>query len=339
MDNRISPSTNQIDHEFAFDPSVFKKLGSVANNIKTVLEQEAFPVDVGQFQEKIFIRWPYFAFEKIYQFEDVLIAPIKPQQQIFFESTPMAAAEASRHLAILGSCALSIEEDSAHYYLAVNARKRIGNNPHRIIVPNQSTSLFALAQKISNRKGLVSAATSLIQGDGEIIFNFQIKYLKLSERSFKRLFKKHLRPTHYNPLNPYYRPLEFKEVSIRGDLLCATLPTIDPIYCAGHFDNAPILPVGVLAYMVGNTIGYFLANTINDAKYRYHLEYALMDIHFPTDNSQIARLLVHYTGSQRGGYSFHCRMESSENQTLNTMQLSFVKHYQLINVAENRSWE
>ena len=317
--------------EFEYDHLAFSQLQYVARNIKKVIK-ESETVDINKIREKIYVDRPYFAFNKIYKYRDILIAPITSQQPTYFESTPISSAEASRHLAILGSCSLSVDETKAQYYMANKARKRASCSIRKISYANQPKLLYVLAKKYCSGKREASAVTSLIEASGIEIFNFQVNYLKLSEQLFEKIFSTHFQTTKKHPLNPYYETLNFQDIKINGSVLHGTLPVINPIYCAGHFERAPILPVGILAYMAINSLGYFLDHITNDPALKYHLKSADMDVFSPTDIKETADLKVRHVGTQNNEYRFVWEMQNRNDKKLNSMDIVFVKHYQLINV-------
>lgn len=331
----MSDSSNNIkcrdESEFKFDHLAFAKLHYVARNIREIIK-ESETVDVNKIKEKIYVDRPYFAFNKIYKYKDILIAPIKSQQQTYFESTPICSAEASRHLAILGSCSLSINEDKAHYYMANRARKRASHGIRKISYSNQPKLLYVLAKKYCSDKREASAVTSLVGASGDEIFNFQVNYVKLSEHLFAKIFGKHLQTTKQHSFNPYCEPLNFQDIKINGSVLHGTLPVVNPVYCAGHFEGAPILPVGMLAYMAINSLGYFLDHITDNPALKYYLKSADMDVFSPTYIKETADLKVSYVGGQNNEYHFIWKMQNRNEKKLNSMDIVFVKHYELINV-------
>ena len=87
-----------------------------------------------------------------------------------------------------------------------------------------------------------------------IIFDFTVGYQIFSDKLFERVFKAHAKPTKQIDYSPYQKVPQFKDIEIKENVMTAILPTMKIEQCAGHFDNFPILPVGVLAYMAINTI-------------------------------------------------------------------------------------
>ncbi len=73
-----------------------------------MLSNQLKEVSIEQILTKICVSPPYFAFQKIYQYQDLLIAPITPEQPQGNELGKISITEAGRHLAILGSCLLAL---------------------------------------------------------------------------------------------------------------------------------------------------------------------------------------------------------------------------------------
>lgn len=324
------------NNNFEFNISNFEKLHLIAKNLPSILLNKSKEIAIPSLLEKIFVSRPYFAFDKIYQFEDILIAPINSEQLIGFESSPMSSAEASRHLAILGSCAIAMNQNDCQYYLAIKARKRAEINTIDKGIFCDSKQFYALAYPLFCNEKEAGAATILVNLEGEIIFNFMVGYKLFSERLFSRVFKPHYKPTENINFSPYREVLKFKDINIDNNILRATLPAMKPIQCAGHFDNFPILPVGILAYMAINTIGVFLNHITHNNNLRYHLVLADMDALFPTSIDQEAELAVTFLGERNDHYSFSWIMNDMQKRALNTMNISFAISHEIFNSSTVR---
>lgn len=319
-----------------FDISYFSKLHSVAKNLSNIIPNFSEEVDIEPLLNKIFVGRPYFAFNKIFQFEDVLIAPIDCEQPIIFESTPMSSAEASRHLAILGSCALAINQENRQYYLAVKARKRVNEN-YSINKNSKKTfgKLFVLGLPIFIDDKEAGAATILCDFDGNIIFDFVVGYQLFSEKLFGRVFKNHAKTTKEINYNPYHTIPKFKNIKIEHNAMTAILPVMQKEQCAGHFDNFPILPVGVLAYMAINTLEHLLNSITNAHTFKYYLLSAEMDVLSPTSIDEESELEVKYEKNENKKYYFSWTMYSiPARKVLNTMNISFAQQ-KTFNKIEN----
>ena len=318
------------NNDFEFNLSNFNKLHLVAKSLPNILLHNSKEIPINPLLEKIFVSRPYFAFSKIYQSGDILISPVTQEQPIGFESTPMSSAEASRHLAILGSCALAINNEDRQYYLAVKARKKVGIDTINKNIFCSSSQLYVLAMPFFVNEKEAAAITILTNLEGDIIFNFMVGYQLFSEKLFNRVFKKHSKSTESVNYSPYREAFKFKDIVIGNNVLKATLPIMKTEQCAGHFDNFPILPVGVLAYMAINTIGDFLNNITQNTNLRYYLLKAEMDVMAPTYIDEESELIVNYSGREGNQHNFSWVMNSMNSKnTLNTMSVSFFTSHEI----------
>ncbi|MCE3255479.1 MAG: hypothetical protein K0R25_973 [Rickettsiaceae bacterium] len=319
------------DNQFKIEQNDFEQLHEVAKKLPEALLNNPSQLDTNLLLSKIFVSRPYFAFDKIYQFQDILISPVKVEQPVIFESTPMSSAEASRHMAILGSCALAANKEEKQYYLAVKARKRAGVDTPEQNIFRKSEQLYVLAKACSYAEKEASALTCLVTLSGEIIFDFKVGYQLFSEKLFDRVFKKHTKPTQDLELSPYREAFEYKDIRIGNNILSAILPKMKPYQCAGHFKNCPILPVGVLAYMTINTLGKFLNNITQDENLVYYLDSADMDVKAPTFIDEEAKLSIFYKKCENNKYYFSWVMSNfSGDENLNTMEIVFAASHKIV---------
>ena len=78
-------------------------------------------ININDILKKICVSPPYFAFKKIYKYQNYFIAPFRVEQSEHQEGNKISIAESGRHLAIAGSIANAFTTNSKHYYLAMNA--------------------------------------------------------------------------------------------------------------------------------------------------------------------------------------------------------------------------
>jgi hypothetical protein len=298
------------------------KIDLISKNIASILTRNLQEVALEPMLEKIFVSRPYFAFEKIYQYEGAIIAPITPQQVIEFEMTPMSSAEAGRHLAILGSCSLAMDETEKKYYLASKALKKTVNINDNTC--NKSKKLYAVAIAKSSAKMECFADTALVNEDGEIIFYMDISFQKISAKLFNRVFKEHLRPTNHTPANPYIHTPRLQNLVVNGDTIMAELPIMKDEDCAGHFDGAPMLPVGIMSYIITNHIGEFFKKIDGTKENRYHLLSADLQLFEPTNIKNTEFVEMKYDGKIGKVHKISWIVKDQNGKIRNTMQLSFV---------------
>lgn len=310
--------------------SAIPELDEVANDIildffdipSLLANSEKLPIN--SILEKICVSPPYFAFKEIYRYKEFLIAPVIPEQPIGNEITPISSAEASRHLAILGSIVLAFKEEEKKYYLATKAVKKIGDSVDKNTL-DKATKLYAVAVPVSSATRRVSARTFLVTEKGEIIFTFYIEFSKFSEKLFERFFSEHLAITRQVNYNPHAEIIELKDIIIKDNRLTAKLPTIKPEKCAGHFDNAPMLPVGILSYILINTIGKLWSKIEGgDSNIKYYLFSADMTLFAPTNIHREEIVEIDFLGKNGNIYNFSWLVKTQTGEPLNEMKISFV---------------
>ncbi len=313
-----------LDRGFAFNPPDFVRLEYIAKNFPEIFRQSE-EISVDRLLEKISVTPPYFAFSQCYRFEDLLIAPVHREQAIMFEAAPITSAETSRHLAILGSCAIGLEQTERHYYIAHKGRIRAGQQLNSF-TSEVDIPLYAIALPLWHKGKEAAACTMLVTATGEILFQSKIGYQVISRKVFRRIFRDYVSPTEHSLLNPYKSIAMLENVSIDGNVLTAQIPEITPQMCAGHFDDIPMLPIGVFAYMGVNMIGVYLRE-VNGQKSigtdrRYNLVSAELDVYLPvpSGNDGTFRLTCH--GIHKGNYIFSWVTRNSAGESVNRMDIA-----------------
>ena len=94
----------------------YNRLKFVADNLLNILFTKAEEVSISEILKKICVSPPYFAFKKIYRYENILIAHITPEQPMNDEIGYISIGEAGRHMAILGTCVCTFNQNEKHYY-------------------------------------------------------------------------------------------------------------------------------------------------------------------------------------------------------------------------------
>ena len=155
------------------------------------------------------------------------------------EHGPLASAEIGRHLAILGSCALSRQRDANgphDYYLA-----RAAVLERFEALPEPDAPCFLPAEATGE-----NTVNARLYAGREVAATLACDYQVLSSRLFARLFRQHRQPeTPPSSADVYAHPLtlrcQWDERSASGHL-GAVLPGM----CVGHFRDYPALPVARL---------------------------------------------------------------------------------------------
>jgi hypothetical protein len=202
--------------------------------------------------KRIEVREPYFALKDMRVVDPhVLEAKIPVQQPLGREVSPIVAAEAGRHLAILGACAISLAKQNGerYYYLAYGAELE------RACMQTKGTEhsyLYAKAQPrvLSDRLSL--AQCDLSTEDGTIVYKILVNYLMIPEKVFLKRYgkmKSEMRSSvrDFAPFdvkdqnafvslrkNPYNTNYPFQTMEVTSNKLTASLGLIEKDKCKGH---------------------------------------------------------------------------------------------------------
>lgn len=253
-----------FNQEFSLEGSFLFNLFNVEGEdlshdlISTILDKEAKKIEVEEILKKICVSSPYFAFKKIYQYKNFLIAPIKVEQPINNELNSIPIAEAGRHIAILGSVADAINEDSKHYYLATKALMSL----HNI---SKHNDLYVVIESHNSDKKNMNAFGYILDENGSKLYDLKVLYQKLPEKVFCKIFNKYFIQTNEDSeTNPYENiKIVSNDLIIKNDLLTTEVENFLAEDFAGHFKNYPMLPVSISAYIMTYYAGK-LFNKINN---------------------------------------------------------------------------
>lgn len=190
------------------------------------------------------VKAPYNRLDKLEAYEAQGVqARVELEAPMSMELGGPSSAELGRHMAILGSYALARgnQKAGAFYYLAKSARIcRINqqNNynaqgRYRVVAVPQDAKTVEVQAFCDETQDQVA---HLICG-----------YQKLSPRLFDRLFSQYKNENNSDPkISPYGTAVEWKELHLEDREGRATIETVSPQMCVGHFHDYPALPVAVL---------------------------------------------------------------------------------------------
>jgi len=230
-----------------------------------------------------------------------ILAKVKNEFLSLNECGPISCSEAGRHLAILGSIALSMQSNSKNYYLAKHAsitRKTLLTKELNAL--QLETKLVSLGKRDGEIFGIVS------DGSNNIYYEATIQYQVLSQQLFSKLFSTHkyVKDIH-NERSPYQFRRKLSDVSISSNKITGEYGIILPGECEGHFKNYPALPVAVIGNIIGELcIKLFLFNNLQFSKaiilkadmnaYRlaFHKEYLTFKA-IVVENDYGKRMLIH----------------------------------------------
>jgi hypothetical protein len=196
------------------------------------------------------VQPPYFALEQLTRSGPDLCAEVAPDPSSPRELGAIGSAELARHLAILGSCAVSfaLGEPGRTYYPVHRARLvHRGPGADRAAAPR--LRLTARCTRLDRKGSIATAVTELLAMDGALVVRFEIDYHVIPEAPFRSLFAAHAEPTGEDakPESPYAAHRPVLAGRFDGERITAELGVVEPAMCLGHFRGYPAFPVSIMA--------------------------------------------------------------------------------------------
>lgn len=262
----------------------------------------------------ICVRDPYFAFQSFNVASQAVMTSVAPEHPLGDELGPIAAAEAGRHLAILGSCAAAMENPirARHYYLAREAYLE-----RTTTLAPQTGLLDARATASFSDKRTARAQCSMWAGADQL-FSLDVSYSVLSEALFQRFYGKHATDLdNVTPIqrpNPYRNSLPLEVLESDDSRLVASLGTISKEACAGHFPRVPCLPVAALMHSLSRAAGALFVQRMG-AAIKYTVEIAEVSARELAMAGSRLQLEASYVGQHTRGDKFQVRA-TTDNGTL-----------------------
>lgn len=239
-----------------------------ASDTKSLNLHASSPVDL------IEVRAPYCALRDVHSPQSGLAhASVQPELPMDMEAGPVCAAEAGRHMAILGSVACATHTSDPRkrlYYLAERALLRA---PEYSDAEGPASLLHVSARCVDSRLRSARSECELRLIDGTLLFGLDVTYKLVPEDIFRRLFgafrvemRRSPRPPHsgnshdyhQRRQNPYRQRLPLSVAALDARRIRTELNTIPAEACAGHFPLYPALPVAVLMEAFANSTGMLL---------------------------------------------------------------------------------
>jgi NADPH:quinone reductase-like Zn-dependent oxidoreductase/acyl carrier protein len=197
---------------------------------------------------RICVQPPYFALRALRREGDRLFAEANPDGWHPQERGAVGSAEAARHLAILGSAAVSLEHPSEERVFYPVHRARLVETGAADLDRASVVSLTARCLAIDVTGSAATAETELRTMDGALICRFEVDYHMIPESSFRSLFAAHARETlEATTQESPYRKLRSLGVRFEGDEVVASVPKVEAADCLGHFVGMPAFPVSIMA--------------------------------------------------------------------------------------------
>jgi len=164
----------------------YEKLKFVADNLLNILFTKAEEISIPSILEKICVSPPYFAFKKIYRYENILMTCVNAEQSMNDEIGCMSMGEMCRHTAILGTCSVAFEQNEKYYYLAKEGKAKIVNID--AMKQNASQELYILmCCDGSDRRSAISYGIA-INSTLQIILDVVVTYEKIADKLFRKFF-------------------------------------------------------------------------------------------------------------------------------------------------------
>lgn len=273
-------------------------------------------------EPRICVRAPYFALEHLHAdaASGILSAQVLPQTPSLFELGPIVSAEAGRHLAILGLCALAYAapNNHRHYYLAHRAAfqrrsEKVGDFRCKI-------KMTALGEWKGPREAKANATA---WWNNDTLVTLKVDYKVLPEATFDRIFRKHKQDQIVPPRRGAYS--QFPEMSdwrYSQNEVSARMDQVIPEWCSGHFHFFPALPVAVIMGCLTKLVeGYLARNDFLDAGKKFAIETGLVE----ADDLAFAGTTVLFEGTLLEHHAerlrFVCRAYSKSGQTFGKLDV------------------
>jgi len=267
---------------------------------------------------------PYFALKKLEILsENTVSAQVPVETFIPRENSVISAAEVGRHLAILGSCAASLIDESftKKYFLAIKAELNYLDPSFKA----SKESLYAIASAFQYGERKTLSKVNLYTKTGKRVYSLSVVYQIFQEKVFERLFSSHFTLGNENfGFNPYVEFLHLHNLSFEENKLKATVGPILAEYCLGHFKNYPALPVAVIMGNLSYAAGKLLHNILGE-ECQYHVQYADVVAENLAFVDDMLVIDIELKGRFDDHFFFLCQAINQENKTIGKMFLELVK--------------
>ena len=202
--------------------------------------------------ERIEVQPPYYALRDVTELGPGWVqARVPADRTLDAEEAVIGAAQAGRHLAILGSigAALANPAPGRHFYLAYDAEYRRARG--RVAPTDEMLVGRARAQLLD--PGTAVALTEVRTPTGEAIASTCVYFMVVKEDDFRGLFAAHERDDedHSAKPDPFSNTKPMGDVSVWDTRLFTSLGEVTPYDCQGHFPRLPAMPV---AFLMGNLL-------------------------------------------------------------------------------------
>lgn len=271
-------------------------------------------IDLQTILDRSGVQPPYWAFKRVSGGADGVTASFIPEHQMEDEIGPIAAAEAGRHLAILGSCAASSIADAGRkYYLAVKATLTRAE-----CWPGTGSELEATAEIVNlDRRQLKARA---VLSAGVPIFTLDCTYKILTAALFEKFYggRRHCGNLIVTE-SPYRMPIPFGDLTELPGGLAPTCGPVDENACAGHFPNFAAWPVAVVMHSLSRLAGRALQKDLG-RPCSYSVVRAEIEADTLAFSSEVLQLKTTRIFTGGCDHHYHCFATSGE-RTVGEMKL------------------
>ena len=264
---------------------------------------------------------PYFSLGNVSILSPKTVqATITPECLHPQELSAFSASEAGRHLAILGSCAVSLARKNKRkeYFLASSAEYNwVAEAPRK-------SQFYGIATAFPKGARSAIAKTNLFDSPSQTrIATLTVEYQILSPKIFEKIFKAHY-SAHIPSIdqNPYTSRYKIEKMDILEDGAKATFSPVLPENCAGHFTHYYAMPVAVLMGVLMDCAGAWLRKTM--VKDRYRVEYANIQAHQLLFAGSGFSANIKRVDIFNNSIFFMCKGENDQNETIGSMDLQFI---------------
>ena len=293
-----------------------------------MLELEKYKEIDFELRNKICVTKPYFALNNIKNIEDTIFrATVTIENINSEEQTFISAAEAGRHLAILGLTALASENQKLekHYYLATQALLIRGENSEKIFHFNdRERKLLILEAEVilldlDKKIGKVKA--KIFTEDDELIFSINVTYKIMKEDLFQKIFQSnYIEINSPEGENPYTKNCKIDNVSYNNTILQGDLGLVSASQCLGHFQNYPALPVAILCSAMSDFAAMHLFRLIKSIE-KYSVFRADMTAYRLAFAGEFIQLNSTFIGVDNLRYQFLIQAVDTKKSVISEMEL------------------
>lgn len=283
-------------------------LNRTGNSIKILSKEEIFKL--------IDVHEPYYALKDVIVYAgNFATASIEVEQPLGDEIFPIGAAEACRHLAILGSvcCALSNPVKQKHYYLAHRGTyKRAIEKTHYT-----GKKLVATATCTFFSKRMANIKACLLDEDNQLICGIENSFHVVPHAIFERLYYNfHKEIPDFGLKNPYRQKKQLFDVQFSALSASASLGKIQDDYCAGHFPHFPAMPVAILMNTLLDLAAAYIHHITGDKSLKMYVREMTLLADNLGFSGEIVVLHVKQEAYTNNRFKLRCTATSTDNKSV-----------------------